>query len=311
LIRKNSQLSFWHGNPEINFIDDINNPKPYYMKFYYKADYNGIFDDDGIPLLNYHGSIGKQYNPIAIAQYGLGNYNFYLNEGDVSRKNKFLIVANWLKDNLEPNEFGLHVWMHKFDFEYKEMLVSPWYSGLAQGLGLSVLIRAYLESNNEEYLIAYDLAKVSLRKNINEGGVIFTDNKGHCWIEEYILKGKSPTHILNGFIWALWGVHDAWRLLNCEKSKLLFHNCIKTIKNNINQFDLGYWSSYDISNLVMRNPSSLFYHRLHIVQLKIMYNLTGEEVFDYYAKKWNDYLNIPINRQKALIKKVLFKIAYY
>ena len=32
---------------------------------------------NGIPLLNYHGIIGKQYNPIAIAQYGLGNLNFY------------------------------------------------------------------------------------------------------------------------------------------------------------------------------------------------------------------------------------------
>ena len=35
-------------------------------------------DADGIPLLDYHGNIGLQYNPIAIAQWGLGNFNLFL-----------------------------------------------------------------------------------------------------------------------------------------------------------------------------------------------------------------------------------------
>ena len=39
--------------------------------------------------------------------------------------------------------------MHHFDFEYRDTLKSPWYSGLAQGQGLSVLVRAYIETDNE------------------------------------------------------------------------------------------------------------------------------------------------------------------
>ena len=139
LISNNSQLSFWHGKPEINVVPDLNQPRPYYMKFHYKADYNNHFDKRGIPLLNYHGDIGLQYNPIAIAQYGLGNYNLFLDTGDQSRLNKFILVSDWMVENLEINKYGVPVWHHHFDFEYRELLKAPWYSGLAQGLGISVL----------------------------------------------------------------------------------------------------------------------------------------------------------------------------
>ena len=41
-------------------------------------------------------------------------------------------------------------------------------------------------------------------KDIDEGGVVYADEDGHTWFEEYIVS--PPTHILNGFIWASWGV---------------------------------------------------------------------------------------------------------
>ena len=41
------------------------------MLFESKANYNGHYDNNGIPLLNYHGDIGLQYNPIAISQWSL------------------------------------------------------------------------------------------------------------------------------------------------------------------------------------------------------------------------------------------------
>ena len=34
----------------------------------------------------------------------------------------------------------------------------------------------------------------------------FTDEHGNLWFEEYIVS--PPTHILNGFMWAAWGVYD-------------------------------------------------------------------------------------------------------
>ncbi len=309
LLPSTSQLSFWHGTPEINPVPDLEYPKPYYMKFHYKANYDGHFDEQGIPMLDYHGNIGLQYNPIAIAQYGLGNYNLYLDNNDIENLNKFYAVADWLTESLKPNQKDVYVWNHYFDFEYRDVLKSPWYSGLAQGLGLSVLARAYQESNKREYLEAHSKAWVSMTKKIDEGGVIDIDKDGNYWIEEYIVN--PPTHILNGFIWALWGIYDTWKLLDNSDAEKLFHQSSKTIENNLSKYDAGYWSLYEQSGTMMPMLSSPFYHQLHIVQLKILTILTSNSVFEKTAQKWKTYKRSRFKRTRAYLGKVLFKVFYY
>ena len=59
-----------------------------------------------------------------------------------------------------------------------------------------------------KYEQAAEQAFVSLTKPIAQGGVLFEDDENNLWIEEYLVD--PPTHILNGFIWALWGVFDFW-----------------------------------------------------------------------------------------------------
>ena len=63
-----SQLTFWHGTPEINEQAEVDCLGQYYMTFTRKADYPGPFDENGIPMLDYRGRVGVQYNPIAISQ---------------------------------------------------------------------------------------------------------------------------------------------------------------------------------------------------------------------------------------------------
>jgi len=304
-----SQLTFWHGKPEVNLIPNLDKPIPYYMKFHYKARYNGHFDNNGIPILDYHGKIGLQYNPIAICQYGLGNYNLYLDTKEEFFFKKFLIVSDWLLENLEQNNKGVYVWNHYFDFEYRDKLLSPWYSGLAQGLGLSVLARAHNEVSHDNYSKALWKVWISMQKEINDGGVIFIDDRGDCWIEEYIVD--PPTHILNGFIWALWGVYDVWKFFDNNEAKDLFKNCCKTIENNLANYDLGYWSLYEQSGLNSPMISSPFYHDLHIVQLKILFNLTNHKYFLKTSDKWSGYKDSKLNSYRSLIKKTIFKLRYY
>ena len=52
-----NNISFWHGEPELN--DDANYKilDQYYMKFHYKAKYTGSYDENGIPQLNYQGDM--------------------------------------------------------------------------------------------------------------------------------------------------------------------------------------------------------------------------------------------------------------
>tara|TARA_B100001175_G_scaffold309203_1_gene310583 strand:- start:4071 stop:5051 length:981 start_codon:yes stop_codon:yes gene_type:complete len=308
--KNNSNLSFWHGEPEVNENATYSRLDQYYMTFYYKAKYNGDFDKNGIPKLNYHGDVGLQYNPIAIAQWALGHYNLWRETQDNENYSKFVKGADWLVDNLNLNSNKIHVWNHYFDWTYKETLVNPWYSGLAQGQGLSVLARAYKISKNQKYIEAANKVYKSFLIDTVEGGVTFTDTENNIWIEEYIME-KSPTHILNGFIWGLWGIYDYWLLTNNNEVKNLFDKYVKTIFTNIGKYDIGYWSLYELSNLKIKMRASIFYHKLHIIQLKILSEMTGVHEFKNISQKWNQYLKQKPNKIRAIFMKILFKIFYY
>lgn len=315
-----SQLTFWHEVPEINPHATNAQLGPYYMLFHQKANYGGPYDADGIPMLDYRGAIGLQYNPIAIAQWGLANCNISCCTREDSRRKKFLKASDWLTANLERNAPGLWVWGHHFNWEYRSTLKTPWYSGLAQGQGVSLLLRAYAETHDEKYAEAANRAFISLTKPIAEGGVLFEDAESNLWIEEYLVD--PPTHILNGFIWALWGVFDYWqaveygadtfvREISTLSARAVFDRGVKTLLRNLERYDTGYWSLYEQSGTRLKMLASPFYHRLHIVQLRVMALLTGDPRFTNFAERWQGYADRPANRARALVEKSVFKVLHY
>jgi len=335
-----SHLTFWHETPAENLNATTDELGEYYMLFAEKADYKGAYDAEGIPLLDYRGRIGPQYNPIAIAQYGLGNYNLWKQAAESEktagapslprsvrqgwgraedRKRKFFLIADWLCSHLEPNAHGLSVWNHHFDWEYRDTLKAPWYSALAQGQGISVLLRAHLmradkdradkESGDARYLDAARRAFASFQHPIDQGGVAFTDASGDLWFEEYIVS--PPTHILNGFIWALWGVYDYYLATRDNAAHDLFSRGVRTLLHNLARYDLGFWSLYEQSGTRLPMVASAFYHRLHIVQLRVMHRLTGEPEFARIADRWEDYTRSRLKRTRALLYKSAFKLCYY
>ena len=304
-----SHLTFWHETPAANPHATAGELGEYYMLFAEKADYAGAYDPDGVPLLDYHGRIGVQHNPIAIAQYGLGNYNLFRQRGDLERRKKFFLTADWLRAHLEQNSSGLAVWNHYFDWEYRDTLRAPWYSALAQGQGISVLVRAHKESGDERYLEAAERALASFFRPTHAGGVAFTDDRGDLWFEEYIVS--PPTHILNGFIWAGWGVYDYFLATSDRTVQELFSRAVETLLRNLDRYDLGFWSLYEQSGTRLPMVASHFYHQLHIVQLRIMRRLTGEDKFARVADRWESYSRSRSKRTRALFYKTAFKLCYY
>lgn len=309
LLGGTSHLTFWHDNPAENPRATPEDLGEYYMLFAKKADHQGVHDSTGIPLLDYRGRIGPQYNPIAIAQYGLGNYNLFCRDGDLSRRARFFLAADWLCSHLERNAHGLAVWNHHFDWEYRETLKAPWYSALAQGQGISLLVRAHKESGDSRYLEAAELALASFYKSTSEGGVAFTDDRGDLWFEEYIVS--PPTHILNGFIWAAWGLYEYVLATKDDSASKLFSRAVQTMLRNLDHYDSGFWSLYEQSGTRLPMLASPFYHRLHIVQLRVMHRLTGEDAFALVADRWEGYSHRHRNRLRALCYKSAFKLCYY
>lgn len=97
--KKSSYLTFWHERPAVSENITPDKLGVYYMTFEDKADYAGPKDKNGVILFDYFFDIGRQYNPLAIAQYGLGHYNLYLKTGD----KKHMEIAKTQADRLGSN----------------------------------------------------------------------------------------------------------------------------------------------------------------------------------------------------------------
>jgi hypothetical protein len=284
------------------------------MNFSAKTIFNNHCDDDGVIMLNYHGDLGLQYNPNAIAQQALGYYDLYLDESDQKSLDSFLTQANYFLKHGRMVKDDILLWEYNFPFEMRNYLTSPWRSALAQSQAISVLIRAHEITRNEIYAEmahkGFNAFRFLAREH--EGGVL-DDQDGFFWLEEYIVN--PPNHVLNGFIWALWGVRDYAIYFNDSHAHNLWDECINTLEAHLENYDLGFWTSYDwphgydASLPVM--PSSFYYQKLHAVQMEAMYNLTKRPIYHQYHLKWEKYLQNRVYKALSLIWKSYFKLRYF
>jgi hypothetical protein len=298
--------SFWDETPEVNERATYDKLGPYYMTFAGKAEYPGPFDSDGIPLLEYRRAIGRYYNPIAIAQYALGCYNRHHYTADEAAGERFFKIADWLKENLEANKAGVPVWNHQFDAPYDELVTAPTYSGVAQGQGISVLVRACEETSRLDYGDAATKAFQAFEKEAAEGGVVFRDADGLPWLEEYVVD--PPSQILSGFLWALWGIYDFALWSGQRRARQLFKDCAWTLRQNLSRYDVGFWSLYELP-AEGRAPvlASAYHHHLHVVQLYIMHRMAADDAFGTWVDRWEAYRQSRRNRWRAALQATLFK----
>ena len=314
--RSDSNLSFWHTPLQANELTekDLNEVRRYPMNFAAKTGYENYFDEDGVILLNYYGDLGLQYNPNAVAQQALGYYDNYLDNQRQQDKDAFLTQANYFLKHGRVVRDDILLWEYKFPFEMRNHLSAPWRSALAQGQAISVLIRAYQLTGNGRYLEATHQGYRTFHylTRDHEGGVL-DDQDGFTWLEEYIVKPAN--HVLNGFIWALWGVRDYAIYFNYDHAHNLWEECLRTLESNLKNYDLGFWTSYDWPQGYDRDlpvmPSSMYYQRLHTVQMLACYNLTGKRFFLDYYTKWGRYLQSHWKKAISQAWKAYFKLRYF
>ncbi|MEF8848306.1 MAG: D-glucuronyl C5-epimerase family protein [Candidatus Thermoplasmatota archaeon] len=260
------------------------------------------FDDDNILLYKIPYTENYDHYPVTIAQYGLGNYEKYLDTKDKKYYRRFLKQVEWLVDNINiENDLG--VWEHYYTLPFYEFNRIPWVHGMGQSIAISVLLRAFQETKDEKYLNFAKKAFNVFDKKIKNNGVLFRDEEENIWLEEYAIL--PPPHILNGFIFIVFGINEYYKVTKSKKSLTIFNKCLETIEKNIALYDTGYWSKY---NLLQDHPADDFYHDLHIKQLNALYRITKKDIFKFYAKKWKDYSKKPFNRYKKTFVRVLTHI---
>jgi len=247
----------------------------------------GLVDPEGVPLVNYGSSIGIQYNPTIICDYALTNYHMYVATGNFTFRLNFLTQAGWLvKNSVQKADF--RVWEYRFDWPWgKYNATDPFVSALAQGEGLSVLTRAYILTGNETYLGIAEASMRSFGVETDLGGVRYSDVDG-VWYEEIADIGACSGKVLNGFMNALFGLYEYWFETGSDLARSFFFEGAQTLSENIHRYDTGSWSDYDLLHHGAASPS---YHRQHIDQLRMMYELTGNEMFLVYSGKFQSYVH--------------------
>jgi hypothetical protein len=301
----NGSVSFWHTELRPIFYS-YPTLQDYYIDFTAKTHYDGPYDSQGIPLLDYKGAIGRQYNPCAVAQFALGWFTRW-KRGDATARTRFEKTACWLHDRLAIDSVGHGWWWYHFDFDAYG-LTSPWKSALAQGQGISVLLRAYKEFGDDRYLKAAHAAYAGMVTPVEQGGLL-RHFDGGIILEEVI--ADRPTAILDGLMFAIFGVQDFCFATGDEGASKLRHECLGTLERLLPRFDLHYWSRADLYHDAPPMIASPFYHRLHVAQLEVLRDLTGSVVFDQYARRWKEQDAHVWNRIRAIGNKAYFKLRYY
>lgn len=283
--------SIWHVNQDIGKCFSVDSIKGYYNNMTEKVTkMPELLVNDGLPLLNTGN--GEVEMPVAIFQYGLGAYDLYLQTGEEKYLKKFNQTVEWTVAH--QDEKGR--WS-TFFYVYPE---HP-YGAMAQGEGASLLLRAYTHSGNRVYLDAAQKAIDFMLLPVDKGGTTIYD-KDDVVFAEY-------THlpvVMNGWIFAWWGLYDYVQATKDEgayKEKL--DKSVSTLLSYLPRFKSFYWSKYDAAGMM----ASPFYHNLHIAQMQAMYELTGEDIFDQYAKHWGKQQKNPFCKSLAFVKKAFQKLA--
>jgi heparosan-N-sulfate-glucuronate 5-epimerase len=255
------------------------------------------FDNDGIPVANYLNA-GFQYNPTRIASYALAHYSRYQFDDKPESKSVFLNTANWFLN--EKNA--------RFEYKYNyDQLKAPWISCMAQGQGISVLVRAYKLTNDEKYLKQAILAAQPFGISVKKGGLrSFREGLGY-FLEEFPFPNR-PWTVLNGFLYAIIGIIELQNHYPEIDNEVGLQKLITSAAKG-HLWTHKDWTCYDLQNIgtTKRNAATVNYHRVHIAQYQYLANLFPKLGFDVYANLWTKQYNSLIKRTNALKNKIIFR----
>ncbi len=288
--------SYYHKPTPVSY--EPNDPTAYYLDQSARAAYKGPFDKNGVPMYPHTGGI--DYLPVHIILYALGHLELYRRNKTGESLNRLLQSANWLVASQQPDGS----WLSPFGMP-KFGLPGPWRSAMTQGMAISLLLRAREFTSDDHYTESAVRALAPFHQEVADGGVTSYHEAGPFY-EEY--PCRPHRHVLNGFLFAMWGLYDLVRFRDNHEARTLWRSGLGTIAHWLPRYDMGFWSLYHIPS-PPPNPATVKYHRLHINQLAVMHELTGEVIFEEYRNRWQGYLDSRFKALRTLPLKLRWLVA--
>jgi hypothetical protein len=183
-------------------------------------------------------------------------------------------------------------------------LEAPWHSALAQSQAASAFVRAHVSTGDVRYA---ELALAAARPLLVDGpsDMVTQTGAGPVFQEA---PSRPLSGILNGWISALWGLHDVHLGLDHAHAGGVFAAGVDCLRASLHAYDTGWWSRYSLYPHALEDLAKPIYHRFHIDQLVALHRLTGVQDFAFRAERWAAY-DRPRNRALVLAQKAVFAAA--
>ncbi len=252
-------------------------------------------DSNGVVLTQYPSPIGLQYNAVNVSQAAIAYFDRWHSGKDTTAeagadRTAFFAQVNWLVENQQPDGR----WLYAFQWGTQPV---PWWSAMAEGQGMSALLRAYSVTGEKTYLAAMESARSTFDRAIADLGVesdVTVAGRQLTVYQEY-LPGYED-NVLNGWMFALAGLYEDARFTGdpiALYDLVAADRGLPALRALLPYYDTGTWSLYSLSAFVDSSPgrkAPSSYHALHIRQLRFLYSITGDPVMKTYADKFESYL---------------------
>lgn len=288
--------NYWTCAPKL-----CENFRPGELTFYYrdyspKTHWMGAVNNRGIPVMEELD--GRTfYHPMALAQKALGHWNLWQQSHrlQLQHLDAFLSLALWLCDSQEAGG-GWAI-----DCLRNPIYLLP-YSAMAQGQVVSVLARASTIAKEPGFIKAARSGITFMLIPIERGGTSRSMPEGLI-LEEYLMQNCDG--VLNGWINAVFGLYDYLVVDSDVSASLSLESSIKALAACLPQYDLGFWSNYDLCGTV----ASPYYHEVHIAQLRaleVAFPAFGQQ-FRSFREQLEVYSSSRICKTRAVATKVVQK----
>jgi heparosan-N-sulfate-glucuronate 5-epimerase len=238
-----------------------------------------------------------------VAQWALGCHEHYLESSDQRWLEAMRDGGDLLLRRMDADGGLRHTYLLGHTFP----LLPPSLSAMAQGQAASVLVRLFAETAADEYAEGALRALEPLYVPTADGGTRALLDGGP-WLEEY--PTDPPSYVLNGGIFAIWGLYDVAVGLGDARARAEFDACVDALARNAHRWDTGRWSRYDLfPHPFLVNVASLAYHALHTNQLRAMQRIAPRAEVAAVLARFERYAASRALRARAFAAKSAFRLA--
>lgn len=224
-------------------------------------------------------------HPTTVVQEALTHWNHYLATSDERYRGAFLAQAYWLVEHevrIGNDASGWPLSLPLTQFHTK----GSWLSASVQGGAISVLLRAYQLTCEENFLQTAHRTVRTFERDILDGGVSIPVGADGIFFEEVAVY--PATHMLCGFIFALLGLYDYVALTADNRIDKLIQRGFTTMHSILHEFDAGYWTYSDLLHRHLSSPSLL---SLQAILLEALAKRSSCDHCVMLASRWKRYLH--------------------